>query len=85
MGVLAVAAMSVIGVTGAARANHIGSNAGFGSESLAPGTAVVQTTQPPVVVQPGQSVVVQPGSPARSSSSPGSPAQWSCNPASLAR
>ena len=65
VGVLGVAAISVIVVTGAARANHIGSTAGFGSESLAAGTAVVPTTQPPstqppVVVQPGQSVVVQP-------------------------
>jgi hypothetical protein len=66
VGVLGVAAISAIGVTGAARANHIGSTPGFGSESLPAGTAVVQTTQPPavqppVVIQPGQSVVVQPG------------------------
>jgi hypothetical protein len=66
VGVLGVAAISAIGVTGAARANHIGSTPDFGSESLPAGTAVVQTTQPPatqppVVIQPGQPVVVQPG------------------------
>jgi hypothetical protein len=66
VGVLGVAAISAIGVTGAARANHIGSTPGFGSESLPAGTAVVQmpqppATQPPVLIQPGQSVVVQPG------------------------
>ena len=62
LGAVVVAALPVIALTGAATANHIrsSSNGSFSTESQPTGSAVAQTAQPPVVVQPGQSVVVQP-------------------------
>ena len=62
LGAVVVAALPVIAVTGAATANHIrsSSNGSFSTESQSTGSAVAQVPQPPVVVQPGQSVVVQP-------------------------
>ena len=63
----AVALMPIIAVTGGARADHI--NNGFTSEPRSTGSVVIPpapaTTLPPVVVQPGQSIIVQqPGQPA---------------------
>jgi hypothetical protein len=60
------ALVPVIGIAGAAAADHI--NNGFAMETRSTGSAVVQpapaTTLPPVVVQPGQPIIVQqPGQP----------------------
>jgi hypothetical protein len=57
-----VALMPVLAVSGAARADHI--NNGFASEVRPPGSVVIHPAQatpplPPVVVQPGQSIIVQ--------------------------
>jgi hypothetical protein len=55
-----VAVVPIIALAGAARADHINGNGGFGTQT--PGSVVVQPP-PPVVVQPGQLVVVQSGQP----------------------
>ena len=56
-----VALMPALAVTGAARADHIAN--GFASEVRPPGSVVIQpapaTPLPPVVVQPGQTIIVQ--------------------------
>lgn len=72
-----LAVTPVLALTGAARANHI--RAGFADETQPPGSVVIQqtpqtTTQPalpPVVVQPGQQVIVQPAQPGTVVTAPG--------------
>ena len=63
--VAVVALMPVLAVTGAARADHI--NNGFASEVRPPGSVMIHpapaTPLPPVVVQPGQSIIVQQSGP----------------------